>query len=537
VIGDNLPEGGGGSIGRQEFTIRAARAFAVVRRAEPRAYRGFILRKGVFSEANHRVASDLKRTPGPVCFKIAGRQAQGPAPAATGAGPVRDVQFFGNRAIIFGFSHDCSVFMDTTFHRYIFFGRQLAMGTVRYYDNNQRVRFDGNMDLYQNTKLTPDSMVMVYDESTHGPIEDGLPYRIKFVVDGGAVETIETGPHVGEFDYTAGTLKKVKLYNADGDLVMQVSGLDLSMPYVSAMIFYNGGWNAVNHILGQGHAVFGADLTIPGEPDEGDNIETGVGNDTVFAGKGRDWIHDAGGKDVYRGGGGEDTLTYNNHRWAAPGATDGILARLDKGYVIGSDGIRDQLYSIERIQGSMFDDRMIGDSKDNRFEGLGGNDFINGKGGWDLLRFDARDWIGGVAGVKVNMAKGTARDSWGNTDRFKNIEGIDGSEHADVLRDDKNDNWLNGDGGDDKLYFGRGTDGAEGGAGADTFIFRGDSFGFDRISDFEDGVDLIMIQNAPDFGSLTITPDGIDTLVQWTGNEVRLNNVTSTDITEDDFIF
>ena len=75
----------------------------------------------------------------------------------------------------------------------------------------------------------------------------------------------------------------------------------------------------------------------------------------------------------------------------------------------------------------MFDDRMIGDSKDNRFEGLGGNDVINRKGGWDLLRFDARDWIGGVTGVKDNMAKGTARDSWVNADRFKTIEGIDGS--------------------------------------------------------------------------------------------------------------
>ncbi len=31
------------------------------------------------------------------------------------------------------------------------------MGTVRYFDNNQRVQFHGNMDVYQNTKLTPDS--------------------------------------------------------------------------------------------------------------------------------------------------------------------------------------------------------------------------------------------------------------------------------------------------------------------------------------------------------------------------------------------
>jgi L-fucose mutarotase len=47
VIRDNLPEGGGsGSIERQEFYARAARAFAVVRCTEQRAYGCFILRKG-----------------------------------------------------------------------------------------------------------------------------------------------------------------------------------------------------------------------------------------------------------------------------------------------------------------------------------------------------------------------------------------------------------------------------------------------------------------------------------------------------------
>ena len=118
------------------------------------------------------------------------------------------------------------------------------MGTVRYYDNNLGVQLNGDMSLYLNTQLTPDRMVMTYDEVGNGPIDEWLPYTIRFVVEDGVVETFETGPQAGQWDYTAGTLTKVKLFNADGDLVMEIDGLDLSMPYVSAMVFYNGGWNA-----------------------------------------------------------------------------------------------------------------------------------------------------------------------------------------------------------------------------------------------------------------------------------------------------
>ena len=411
------------------------------------------------------------------------------------------------------------------------------MGKVHYFDGKERVQLHGDMDLYQNTQLTSDSMVMVFDEATHGPKGDELPYRIKFVVDGGVVEDIETGPHAGEFDYTAGTLTKVILYNQAGDVLMKITGLDLSMPFISAMVFYDSGWSAVNHILAQGHDFYGSDLAFSGDPDEGENINTGHGNDEVFAGKGNDWIYDAGGRDIYRGGGGEDTMVYFNHRWANPTDTEGIVARLDKGWVKGTDGIKDMIYSIERVQGSMFDDRMIGDSGDNRFEGLGGNDFFNGKGGWDLLRFDTRDWLGGVQGVKVDMARGVARDAWGNKDKFKNIEGVEGSDYEDVLRDDGGDNWMSGRDGDDKLYFSGGNDDAEGGDGADTFIFRGGNFGNDLITDFEDGIDMLQIKGAPNFAALTIVQVGADTLVQWSGNAVGLIDTLATDITADDFIF
>jgi Ca2+-binding RTX toxin-like protein len=153
------------------------------------------------------------------------------------------------------------------------------------------------------------------------------------------------------------------------------------------------------------------------------------------------------------------------------------------------------------------------------------------------VRYRTEDWIGGVRGVRVNLAKETAKDQWGTIDTLKNIERVGGSATDDFLRDDNKDNWFDGEDGDDTLSFGRGNDGASGGAGADTFKFRGDVFGDNYIDDFEDGIDMLQILNAPDYASLTITPDGDDTLVQWNGNEVRLNNVTSTDITEDDFIF
>ena len=180
---------------------------------------------------------------------------------------------------------------------------------------------------------------------------------------------------------------------------------------------------------------------------------------------------------------------------------------------------------------------MIGDGGENRFEGLGGNDFFNGRGGWDIVRFDDRDYLGGVQGVVVNMATGTARDAWGNTDTFTNIEEVRGSNFEDELRDDAGDNILRGEEGDDLLISRRGNDRFEGGLGADTFSFRGDNFGNDEVEDFEDGTDMLEVTGTGNFGALTIVDDGGDTLIQWNGNEIRLWNVSSADITADDFVF
>ncbi|MEZ5767083.1 MAG: hypothetical protein R3D80_04975 [Paracoccaceae bacterium] len=98
------------------------------------------------------------------------------------------------------------------------------------------------------------------------------------------------------------------------------------------------------------------------------------------------------------------------------------------------------------------------------------------------------------------MATGTARDSWGNTDTFTNIEEVRGSNFEDELRDDAGDNILRGEEGDDLLISRRGNDRFEGGLGADTFSFRGDNFGNDEVEDFEDGTDLLEVTGTGNFG-------------------------------------
>lgn len=168
---------------------------------------------------------------------------------------------------------------------------------------------------------------------------------------------------------------------------------------------------------------------------------------------------------------------------------------------------------------------------------MAGKYYFDGRGCVGWVSYFTEDWSGGVRGVRANLAQGTATDQWGTVDTPKNIECVAGSARDDDLRDGKGDNLLRGCDGDDKPRFGRGDDSAESGAGEDKFIFRGDVFGNDYVRAFENDVDLLKAENAPGFGVLDIVANGADTLVQWNGNEIRLNEVDASDITRNDFIF
>jgi Ca2+-binding RTX toxin-like protein len=105
------------------------------------------------------------------------------------------------------------------------------------------------------------------------------------------------------------------------------------------------------------------------------------------------------------------------------------------------------------------------------------------------------------------------------------------------------DDLIGGDG-DDRLNGGEGFDVLTGGAGADQFIMSGASFDNDRVTDFEDGVDLIVfrpstgVTSFDDIIDIRQTADG-DVVIETTAGNVRLEDVdlNLVDITEADFFF
>ncbi|MCV2874615.1 hypothetical protein OEZ71_20135, partial [Defluviimonas sp. WL0050] len=62
--------------------------------------------------------------------------------------------------------------------------------------------------------------------------------------------------------------------------------------------------------------------------------------------------------------------------------------------------------------------------------------------------------------------------------------------------------------------------------------------GFDRIMDFEDGLDLIRIKTgAVDFGYVTVVASGPNTLVTFSDVSVLLIGINPGDIDASDFVF
>jgi Ca2+-binding RTX toxin-like protein len=245
-----------------------------------------------------------------------------------------------------------------------------------------------------------------------------------------------------------------------------------------------------------------------------DNNIQGLGGDDLLIGN--------AGNDTIDGGADIDTVSYRrdlgavNVNLAANEATDGF-------------GGTDQIYNIENVVGSAFDDEIIGNAKDNAViagegadtvKGGAGNDKLYGDAGNDLLIGEAGDDLidGGTeidtvsydnspSGVVVNIDEaqnyqnpggsfhttivstsliptdtepnftinpGTAKDGFGTTDTLRNLENIIGSEYDDILIGNSLDNRILGLAGNDLLVGNAGNDYFDGGDGIDTVSYRRD---------------------------------------------------------------
>jgi Ca2+-binding RTX toxin-like protein len=232
-----------------------------------------------------------------------------------------------------------------------------------------------------------------------------------------------------------------------------------------------------------------------------------------------DDITDAGSTYVVFGGttlGGDGTLNLSDLDGSNGFVINGFVAGEESGYSIkglgdiSGDGIDDVIIGTSDFDTSnntvssyvvfgsvasvadptVDDDVLVGTNAGDLIRGLRGDDLINGRNGNDTLR-----------------------GNWGN-------------------------DTLIGGNGDDLLFGGWGRDLLTGDGGADSFILSQNS-GSDTITDFEDGIDSLVLLGGLTFEQLSITQNNDDTLlsVSDTGKLLAtLTGVSANLITAADFV-
>lgn len=131
--------------------------------------------------------------------------------------------------------------------------------------------------------------------------------------------------------------------------------------------------------------------------------------------------------------------------------------------------------------------------------------------------FDGDDRLNGGSGSDT-LVGGTGTDT------------LEGGEGADRLKGGSGADVLVGGSGADRLDGSFGKDRLTGDAGADVFLF-GPRGGADRISDFQDGLDLLSVR-----GGYELVSRAAGTLVVHDGGTVLLEGIAIGLITADDFV-
>jgi Ca2+-binding RTX toxin-like protein len=183
-----------------------------------------------------------------------------------------------------------------------------------------------------------------------------------------------------------------------------------------------------------------------------------AGNDVICGEAGNDVLIPSGGTDTVIGGGGFDFVSLEDAM--GPGTID-LAAGLAT-----APGASAAFREIEGGIGSAFADILTGDGDDNDFLGLGGDDDIDGGGGFDFARYDsATERIRADLGQRVATGEGT--------DSLTALEGFIGGPKDDRASGNGKPNVLVGLKGDDRLLgFGK-PDALIGGRGADTLFGGG----------------------------------------------------------------
>lgn len=238
-----------------------------------------------------------------------------------------------------------------------------------------------------------------------------------------------------------------------------------------------------------GHAEGDAiiDIEIISASMYGDMLIGSNGADRFDADDGDDILEGGAGADRLDGGAGSDTAVYRNSNAA-------VTVNLDTGALTGGHAEGDELFNIENIEGSDYDDILTGNNDANYLYGGAGNDELQGGEGIDRLDggagVDTVSYANSEEGMSVNLLfnEGSRNDYNDRSEEIVNIENVIGSDYPDSIRGDSGENDLYGRAGNDELNGGAGADRLFGEDGEDELWGLS---GADRL-DGGDGIDIVV---------------------------------------------
>ncbi|MEY5097501.1 MAG: hypothetical protein RJA36_220, partial [Pseudomonadota bacterium] len=166
-------------------------------------------------------------------------------------------------------------------------------------------------------------------------------------------------------------------------------------------------------------------------------VTTGAGNDLLLGSSAMIIeFFDAGlGDDTIDGGAVDPVTLANSNRVYYSSAVAAVTVDLKAGTASGGGG-NDKLSNINQVFGSVYNDTLYGSDSTTLTEGLEGgrgDDFIDGRGGFDMARYQSGGDAASGIGVTVNLVTGVATGPNVGTDTLLNIEGVVGSNFNDTL--------------------------------------------------------------------------------------------------------
>lgn len=295
-----------------------------------------------------------------------------------------------------------------------------------------------------------------------------------------------------------------------------------------------------NLILGSGNDDIRGSLDdniIEGR-DGDDTLDGALGNDTLSGGDGDDILKSGFGDNILDGNDGEDTVQYLQ---SDDNITTDLRSVDEDGYFDVDHGENtDKVKNISSLEGSNYDDSIIGDENNHSYYGHDGDDIIDGGAGLDVIDGGEGTDIATFASLAtaISVNGNDVTDADGNVETLVNIERIFGTHLDDTFTGTSSDEDYSGLTGDDIFIGSLGNDIIDGGTGTDNLDYRNvaSNLTFDLVNfvvtsiggsslrtDFTNIEELIGSSSADDV--INYTEETQDVTINLSAGTTSVNNI------------